>query len=206
MAQGRLLTLLPPPPPESRSTGRDRSEESDVEGMLDDPFDVVPQKKKEASSVDRLRRWRQAALMLNTSRHVICNLDLKKEEEKMREICRRASTSDTGNLSSFQAVIRAAFRIKQVEGKDLRVTHGAFPPDVPVPALMLEPCAGQKLGLFVSAPEVAIRMLRDQGRPSPFEPNFGQRGRKAGRDGGLPMGRPEPRKIRRGRAYRRWGF
>lgn len=59
MAQGRLLTLLPPPPPESRSTGRDRSEESDVEGMLDDPFDVVPQKKKkEASSVDRLRRWR----------------------------------------------------------------------------------------------------------------------------------------------------
>jgi hypothetical protein len=47
---------------------------------------------------------------------------------------------------------------------------------------MLEPCAGQKLGLFVSAPEVAIRMLRDQGRPSPFEPNFG---------------RPEPRKIRR---------
>ncbi|XP_066159947.1 uncharacterized protein [Oryza sativa Japonica Group] len=167
MAQGRLLTLLPPPPPESRSTGRDRSEESDVEGMLDDPFDVVPQKKKkEASSVDRLRRWRQAALMLNTSRHVICNLDLKKEEEKMREICRRASTSDT-------------------------VTHGAFPPDVSVPALMLEPCAGQKLGLFVSAPEVAIRMLRDQGRPSPFEPNFG---------------RPEPRKIRRGRAYRRWGF
>lgn len=100
MAQGRLLTLLPPPPPESRSTGRDRSEESDVEGMLDDPFDVVPQKKKkEASSVDRLRRWRQAALMLNTSRHVICNLDLKKEEEKMREICRRASTSDTGSIS-----------------------------------------------------------------------------------------------------------
>uniref|UniRef100_A0A0E0CEK6 Uncharacterized protein n=1 Tax=Oryza meridionalis TaxID=40149 RepID=A0A0E0CEK6_9ORYZ len=96
MAQGRLLTLLPPS--ESRSTGRDRSEESDVEGMLDDLFDVVPQKKKkEASSVDRLRRWR----------------------------------------------------------------------------------------------------LRDQGRPSPFEPNFGRRGRKAGRDGGLPMGRPEPRKIRR---------
>lgn len=59
-----------------------------------------------SSNKYNLSQFQQAALMLNTSRHVICNLDLKKEEEKMREICRRASTSDTGNLSSFQAVIR----------------------------------------------------------------------------------------------------
>uniref|UniRef100_I1QK62 Calcium-transporting ATPase n=2 Tax=Oryza TaxID=4527 RepID=I1QK62_ORYGL len=114
MAQGRLLTLLPPPPPESRSTGRDRSEESDVEGMLDDPFDVVPQKKKEASSVDRLRRWRQAALVLNASRRFRYTLDLKKEEEK--EMIRR-------KIRAHAQVIRAAFLFKEAGEKDLREAY-----------------------------------------------------------------------------------
>ncbi|XP_040382542.1 uncharacterized protein LOC102722415 isoform X2 [Oryza brachyantha] len=44
-------------------------------------------------------------------------------------------------------------------------------------------------------PEVTVQ--RDQGGPPPCDPTFGRRDRKAGRDGGLPMGHPEPHKIRR---------
>ncbi|BAS77262.1 Os02g0176700 [Oryza sativa Japonica Group] len=56
---------------------------SDVLGVdvLDegaDPFDI-PAKR---ASVERLRRWRQAALVLNASRRFRYTLDLKKEEEK----------------------------------------------------------------------------------------------------------------------------
>uniref|UniRef100_J3MUF7 Calcium-transporting P-type ATPase N-terminal autoinhibitory domain-containing protein n=1 Tax=Oryza brachyantha TaxID=4533 RepID=J3MUF7_ORYBR len=43
-------------------------------------------------------------------------------------------------------------------------------------------------------PEVTVQ--RDQGGPPPCDPTFGRRDRKAGRDGGLPMGHPEPHKIR----------
>ncbi|KAL0419439.1 UNVERIFIED_CONTAM: Serrate RNA effector molecule [Sesamum radiatum] len=46
---------------------------------------------------------------------------------------------------------------------------GPFPSDIPPPVLMPVPGAGP-LGPFVPAPpEVAMRMLRDQGGPSPFE-------------------------------------
>ncbi|VAI86283.1 unnamed protein product [Triticum turgidum subsp. durum] len=49
------------------------------------------------------------------------------------------------------------------------------------------------LGPFIPAPpEVAMRMLREQGGPPPFEPNAGPRPRKAGRGGGPPMGGPSP--------------
>eukprot|EP01018_Ginkgo_biloba_P034306 Gb_37971 [translate_table: standard] len=60
----------------------------------------------------------------------------------------------------------------------------------PPPVLMPVPGAGP-LGPFVPAPpEVAMRMLREQGGPAPFhasENNGGPRGRK-GRSGGAPMG------------------
>ena len=49
------------------------------------------------------------------------------------------------------------------------------------------------LGPFIPAPpEVAMRMLREQGGPPPFEPTAGPRPRKAGRGGGPPMGGPSP--------------
>ncbi|MQL83527.1 hypothetical protein Taro_016010 [Colocasia esculenta] len=68
--------------------------------------------------------------------------------------------------------------------------HGApFPPDIPPPVLMPVPGAGP-LGPFVPAPpEVAMRMLREQGGPSPFDGNGGARGRKRG---GPPVGGPAP--------------
>lgn len=81
--------------------------------------------------------------------------------------------------------------------------HGAapFPSDLPPPVLMPVPGAGP-LGPFVPAPpDVAMRMFREQGGPSPFEGNGGPRGRK-GRPGtgpilGIPPPfRQDPRRIR----------
>ncbi|PKI40235.1 hypothetical protein CRG98_039353 [Punica granatum] len=45
----------------------------------DDPFDITNTKN---ASVETLKRWRQAALVLNASRRFRYTLDLKKEEEK----------------------------------------------------------------------------------------------------------------------------
>lgn len=53
-----------------------------------DPFDIVRTK---SASVDRLKRWRQAALVLNASRRFRYTLDLKKEQEK-REIITKIRT------------------------------------------------------------------------------------------------------------------
>ncbi|KAM0905609.1 hypothetical protein ACQ4PT_017282 [Festuca glaucescens] len=73
---------------------------------------------------------------------------------------------------------------------DLAV-NGDFPADAP-PMLVPVPGAGP-LGPFIPAPpEVAMRMLREQGGPPPFEPAAGPRPRKAGRGGGPPMGGPSP--------------
>ncbi|KAK2982967.1 hypothetical protein RJ640_019245, partial [Escallonia rubra] len=49
------------------------------------PFDIVRTK---SASVDRLKRWRQAALVLNASRRFRYTLDLKKEEEKKKIIAK----------------------------------------------------------------------------------------------------------------------
>ncbi|XP_077248472.1 serrate RNA effector molecule-like [Tasmannia lanceolata] len=66
-----------------------------------------------------------------------------------------------------------------------------FPSDIaPPPVLMPVPGAGP-LGPFVPAPpEVAMRMLREQGGPSPYDANGGPRGRK-GRSG-PQLGGPAP--------------
>eukprot|EP00494_Astrolonche_serrata_P010473 UN10540 len=71
--------------------------------------------------------------------------------------------------------------------------HGAFPPDIPAPPMLMPVPGAGPLGPFIPAPpEVAMRMLREQGGPPPFEPNAGPRPRKAGRGGGPPMGGPSP--------------
>uniref|UniRef100_A0A0D9YN53 Calcium-transporting ATPase n=1 Tax=Oryza glumipatula TaxID=40148 RepID=A0A0D9YN53_9ORYZ len=82
---------------------------SDVLGVdvLDegaDPFDI-PAKR---ASVERLRRWRQAALVLNASRRFRYTLDLKKEEEK--EQIRR-------KIRAHAQVIRAALLFKEAGQK-----------------------------------------------------------------------------------------
>ncbi|KAI3450099.1 hypothetical protein Pfo_006764 [Paulownia fortunei] len=76
-----------------------------------------------------------------------------------------------------------------------------FPSDIPPPVLMPVPGAGP-LGPFVPAPpEVAMRMLRDQGGPSPFE--GGRNGRSGPQLSGPapiialpPTFRQDPRRLR----------
>ncbi|PIA48604.1 hypothetical protein AQUCO_01400886v1 [Aquilegia coerulea] len=79
-----------------------------------------------------------------------------------------------------------------------------FPSDIPPPPPVLMPVPGAgPLGPFVPAPpEVAMRMLREQGGPSPFEGN-GRKGRNGPQVSGpgpmlgvSPAFRQDPRRIR----------
>ncbi|KAM0933755.1 putative P-type Ca(2+) transporter [Dioscorea sansibarensis] len=70
-----------------------------------DTFDI-PSKN---APIERLRRWRQAALVLNASRRFRYTLDLKKEEEK--EQIRR-------KIRAHAQVIRAAFLFKEAGEKE----------------------------------------------------------------------------------------
>ncbi|KAG0531958.1 hypothetical protein BDA96_04G066800 [Sorghum bicolor] len=76
----------------------------DVRGPDADPFDI-PAKR---APVERLRRWRQAALVLNANRRFRYTLDLKKEEEK--EQIRR-------KIRAHAQVIRAALLFKEAGEK-----------------------------------------------------------------------------------------
>ncbi|XP_062191047.1 calcium-transporting ATPase 5, plasma membrane-type-like isoform X1 [Phragmites australis] len=102
------------PPPEIRSPdergGAEDDAEAEEEEVFDDAFDI-PHKN---APHDRLRRWRQAALVLNASRRFRYTLDLKKEEEK--EIIRR-------KIRSHAQVIRAAFLFKEAGQKDIREAY-----------------------------------------------------------------------------------
>ncbi|XP_066330966.1 serrate RNA effector molecule-like isoform X3 [Miscanthus floridulus] len=73
------------------------------------------------------------------------------------------------------------------------IMHGAFPPDIPAPPVLMPVPGAGPLGPFIPAPpEVAMHMLRDQGAPPPFEPTGGPHPRKAGRGVGPPMRGPSP--------------
>ncbi|XP_071717450.1 calcium-transporting ATPase 10, plasma membrane-type-like [Rutidosis leptorrhynchoides] len=69
----------------------------DYDESASDPFDIVSTK---SASVDRLRRWRQAALVLNASRRFRYTLDLKKAEEKKEIVAK---------IRTHAQVIRAAY-------------------------------------------------------------------------------------------------
>ncbi|GMH17940.1 hypothetical protein Nepgr_019781 [Nepenthes gracilis] len=71
-----------------------------------DPFDITSTKN---ASIELLKRWRQAALVLNASRRFRYTLDLKKEEEK-KEIIRKIRT--------HAQVIRAAYLFKEAGKKE----------------------------------------------------------------------------------------
>ncbi|KAI7751632.1 hypothetical protein M8C21_007651 [Ambrosia artemisiifolia] len=70
-----------------------------------DPFDIVRTK---SASVHSLRRWRQAALVLNASRRFRYTLDLKKEEEKKQIIAK---------IRTHAQVIRAAYLFQAAGAK-----------------------------------------------------------------------------------------
>ncbi|CAK9325849.1 unnamed protein product [Citrullus colocynthis] len=82
---------------ESGSSNSGDAEEED----LSNPFEIHTTKH---ASVDRLRRWRQAALVLNASRRFRYTLDLKKEEEK-KEALRK--------IRAHAQAIRAAYLFKE---------------------------------------------------------------------------------------------
>ncbi|KAJ0984186.1 hypothetical protein J5N97_002542 [Dioscorea zingiberensis] len=79
-----------------------------------DAFDI-PAKN---ASIERLRRWRQAALVLNASRRFRYTLDLKKEEEK--EQIRR-------KIRAHAQVIRAAFLFKEAGERERPANSGGMP-------------------------------------------------------------------------------
>uniref|UniRef100_A0A7N0RGP8 Calcium-transporting ATPase n=1 Tax=Kalanchoe fedtschenkoi TaxID=63787 RepID=A0A7N0RGP8_KALFE len=82
----------------------------------DDPFDIGDAKK---ASVATLKRWRQAALVLNASRRFRYTLDLKKAEEK--ENRRRM-------IRAHAQVIRAALLFKLAGERSTDVSNTVAPP------------------------------------------------------------------------------
>ncbi|OAY83326.1 Calcium-transporting ATPase 8, plasma membrane-type [Ananas comosus] len=79
----------------------------------DDAFDIPPKN----APLERLRRWRQAALVLNASRRFRYTLDLKREEEK--ENIRR-------KIRAHAQVIRAAFLFKEAGEREAPGSFLAF--------------------------------------------------------------------------------
>ncbi|ONK70583.1 uncharacterized protein A4U43_C05F35230 [Asparagus officinalis] len=125
--------------PMSPNSYRRRRDEESSEGQGDkicssiDKFDIPPKN----APIERLKRWRQAALVLNASRRFRYTLDLKKEEEK--EQIRR-------KIRSHAQVIRAAFLFKEAGDREA--------PGTPVvPAL---PSGGYGIGM-----EQLTAMTRD---------------------------------------------
>ncbi|KAI5578073.1 hypothetical protein BDE02_08G005300 [Populus trichocarpa] len=84
----------------------------------DDPFDIAHTKN---APLEILRRWRQAALVLNASRRFRYTLDLKKEEE--REQRRRM-------VRSHAQVIRAALLFRLAGEQQIVLGTSATPPTV----------------------------------------------------------------------------
>ncbi|PIN07122.1 Calcium transporting ATPase [Handroanthus impetiginosus] len=82
------------------------------------PFDIVRTK---SAPADRLRKWRQAALVLNASRRFRYTLDLKKEEERKHLI---------DKIRMHAQVIRAAV-LFQVAGQGLNVPEASKLPSSP---------------------------------------------------------------------------
>ncbi|CAH8274877.1 unnamed protein product [Arabidopsis lyrata] len=100
-----------------------RGEDKDVEAGTssftdyeDSPFDIASTKN---APVERLRRWRQAALVLNASRRFRYTLDLKREEDK-RQMLRK--------MRAHAQAIRAAHLFKAAAS---RVTGVTSPPPTP---------------------------------------------------------------------------
>ncbi|XP_029118614.1 calcium-transporting ATPase 5, plasma membrane-type isoform X2 [Elaeis guineensis] len=93
--------------------GRERGNPSEICSSCG-PFDIPPKN----APIERLRRWRQAALVLNASRRFRYTLDLKKEEEK-DQIRRK--------IRAHAQVIRAAFLFKEAGERERLGTPGSLP-------------------------------------------------------------------------------
>ncbi|QHO57259.1 Calcium-transporting ATPase 8, plasma membrane-type [Arachis hypogaea] len=113
----------PPPPDTDLEAGPPTARSGDFDdGDVSDPFDITRTKN---ASIERLRRWRQAALVLNASRRFRYTLDLKKQEEKT-QILRK--------IRAHAQAIRAAYLFKAAgDGQVIETTKppaasaGEFP-------------------------------------------------------------------------------
>lgn len=95
---------------------KEKEEEEEEEEYLDDPFDIANTKNAPPES---LRRWRQAALVLNASRRFRYTLDLKKDEDKEQR--RRM-------IRAHAQVVRAAMLFKLAGQRDFVLDPSVSPP------------------------------------------------------------------------------
>ncbi|XP_014489841.1 calcium-transporting ATPase 9, plasma membrane-type [Vigna radiata var. radiata] len=125
--------------------------EDDDEELVDpdDPFDITHTKN---ASHDTLRRWRQAALVLNASRRFRYTLDLKKEEEKEQK---------KHLIRAHAQVIRAALLFRLAGERELVISTAVSPPT---------PAGDYDIGL-----EQLVSMSKDQ-NTSAFQQYGGIRG------------------------------
>ncbi|XP_027344572.1 calcium-transporting ATPase 9, plasma membrane-type isoform X2 [Abrus precatorius] len=93
-----------------------RQDEDDELVDPDDPFDIAQTKN---ASHETLRRWRQAALVLNASRRFRYTLDLRREEEKEQK--KRL-------IRAHAQVIRAALLFRLAGERELVISTAVTPP------------------------------------------------------------------------------
>lgn len=110
------------------SSSKSFKEEEEEEEAVSDPFDIDNTKNV---PLEILKRWRQAALVLNASRRFRYTLDLKKEEEKEQR--RRM-------IRAHAQVIRAALLFK-LAGEQLTGSSVSPPPSTGDYAISLEQLA-----------------------------------------------------------------
>ncbi|GAU35731.1 hypothetical protein TSUD_259060 [Trifolium subterraneum] len=100
--------------PPSNNNRRDDDDAEQID--TDDPFDIAQTKN---ASHETLRRWRQAALVLNASRRFRYTLDFKGEEEKQQK---------KSLIRAHAQVIRAALLFRLAGERELVISPEATPP------------------------------------------------------------------------------
>ncbi|KAK6131661.1 hypothetical protein DH2020_034675 [Rehmannia glutinosa] len=131
--------------PEAGNSTRSYDEDDD-EGS--GPFNIVRTKR---APVDQLRRWRQAALVLNASRRFRYTLDLKKEEERKELIAK---------IRMHAQVIRAAV-LFQAAGK------GAAGKGLSVPGSAKLPSSPTRIGDFGISAEELVKGVAEKLKSNP---------------------------------------
>ncbi|PNY05304.1 calcium-transporting ATPase plasma membrane-type-like protein [Trifolium pratense] len=107
---------LPPSNNNRRDDDNGDGDNGDEQIDPDDPFDITQTKN---ASHETLRRWRQAALVLNASRRFRYTLDLKGEEEKQQK---------KSLIRAHAQVIRAALLFRLAGERELVISPEATPP------------------------------------------------------------------------------
>jgi Ca2+-transporting ATPase len=103
-------------PPSNNNRRDDDDKDNDQQIDPDDPFDITQTKN---ASHETLRRWRQAALVLNASRRFRYTLDFKGEEEKQQK---------KSLIRAHAQVIRAALLFRLAGERELVISPAATPP------------------------------------------------------------------------------